>query len=859
MSEREPHPATWREHLHAVLLALLCAVAFLRGGLLPGRTLVPFAPQLHDVLRLEAEARGTLDRAAIATGAVGMGDEYFQSLCWRRVLHDRLTAGELPRWTRAIGGGAPFAPQMAQPYHPASLLLAALPAEAWLGWSFLLHQVVIGWTAWLFFRRVGCRHAAALFGIVPATLGLWLQGHLHHDVLVSAALPVWAMLLAAHRLTTPNAPDRARSAAWLALATALSWLAGFAPVSLQATGICLAFAALRTPALAAVERRAAWRAAALAMLAAAAISAIATVPILQAWAESARRARFDETALAAVGLDFADLASLAWPDLLNLPIDRIYPAPPGSSAGDWFVRQPWSQFVLLHQPVHPDDGSSPHVWVETSYSVGLVAVLCALLAWGRRRHRALAWGALLLFAVAFGFATAAPPFLAASRYLPGLQAGDLRRCLFTASVALTTLATLGADALLERRRAWPLRSGALLVGVASAALLAWLWRHPPPDDFLAAMVRHYGGGDDPALLAQVRALAAPGEAEHNHAALLRTLLRALVVAAAVAVATWLPAARRLAWLWPLAALELLHAGLGAVRTAAAEAVRQPPAVLQPLLAAAAPAGVRPRLARLMPRRSRLDQGLPGNYVGWFGGEDTGFYSALAPLRALEFFTAIEPDAADKTDIAYRTAGVGALHDPASLDHPLLDLVGVNFVLTPLSLPPAATRIDRTPPGCGAYHLYERTTVLPRATFVRGVERLPDRAERLAALARRDREPAAVVVLEDAAAPVPAAGAGSGQVTVVDHRDERVALRVTATADGYVRLADPWDPGWRATVDGEAAPIRIADHWLRAVYVTAGEHDVVFTYDAPGTRWPAWLTATALAVTLVPLLRRRRPA
>ena len=77
-------------------------------------------------------------------------------------------------------------------------------------------------------------------------------------------------------------------------------------------------------------------------------------------------------------------------------------------------------------------------------------------------------------------------------------------------------------------------------------------------------------------------------------------------------------------------------------------------------------------------------------------------------------------------------------------------------------------------------------------------------------------------------------------------------------DGYVRLADPYDAGWRVTVDGEDAPLYIADHYLRAVHVEAGEHEVMFTYDQARAVWPLRLSLLALLTTLAALLTGRRP-
>ncbi len=303
-------------------------------------------------------------------------------------------------------------------------------------------------------------------------------------------------------------------------------------------------------------------------------------------------------------------------------------------------------------------------------------------------------------------------------------------------------------------------------------------------------------------------------------------------------------------------------GLGPLQTVPAARVTNVPAVLQPVAAADAPNGVRPRLQRLVVQdQGRAGAALPGNVPAFLGLEDAGAYNPLPPARFEEFFRAIEPSRPGKAEVGYGGAGVGSFHDPVSLRHPLCDLYGIRFVVTRDAVPTDAQIVDRTPPGTGAFRLLERTTTLPRATFVRTVDLLPDRQQRLAVLSVPQRDVAHRIVLEDPTAPMPVAGDdGASAVAVVDRRDERVVVHVRSDRDGYLRLADPYDAGWRVHVDGEPAPLFVADHYLRAVHVTPGEHEVVFTYDAPHVVWPARLSLTALLACLVLLVagRRRQP-
>ena len=108
--------------------------------------------------------------------------------------------------------------------------------------------------------------------------------------------------------------------------------------------------------------------------------------------------------------------------------------------------------------------------------------------------------------------------------------------------------------------------------------------------------------------------------------------------------------------------------------------------------------------------------------------------------------------------------------------------------------------------------------------------------------------------------------GSGRVDILDYSDTRVSLAVSAPQAAYLILADAWHPGWRATVNGEPAPIQRANLIFRALPVPAGESSVVFSFE-PGL-WRAalyigcvlWLITWLAALNLYQLqssIGRRR--
>jgi len=78
----------------------------------------------------------------------------------------------------------------------------------------------------------------------------------------------------------------------------------------------------------------------------------------------------------------------------------------------------------------------------------------------------------------------------------------------------------------------------------------------------------------------------------------------------------------------------------------------------------------------------------------------------------------------------------------------------------------------------------------------------------------------------------------------------VVLRVRIPSDGWVLWTDRWSPGWRATVDGVATPIRGGAFVYRALPVTAGERTIRMTFRPFGYPWlviVSWSTLAGVCV------------
>jgi len=837
------NPSTPREQLQAILLALLCSVMFLGSALIPGNALVPYPPELNAVEGAVARAEG-IAPDELYRGALCMGDKFSQSLAWDRIMQDRMRSGEIPLWTKDIAGGASFVPQMAQVYQPWNLLLLLVPSVEIYGYWYLLHQVLFGWLAYRFFRRIACSHGAALIGVVAAVLGLWTQCRVHHNVVLTAALSLWPMLSAIHAIARGG---RLRDIAILAIWTGLTWMSGFVVIALQISYICLGFALLQSLTNERGNRLVPLALCGVGMGLGAMLSSAHMLPVLMASSASGRP---EMTMATIVGnaLEWDHALTFVWPDLFTW-------------SADWFhrdqvdlVRPPLSTLSFFRQPVE----AAGYNWVECTFAFGLAPFACMLLAFHDRDRR----GAALYFAgaalFAFGLATATDGFTHIGKLLPGLMDTDAKRNVFTVAFACTVLAVMGADRLLLR--------GSRLVQVvlgllAATSLVATIWLLLASDDELLDLIAQLGVSlsGNPAIdqvdgnLAMIRAWMDaklwPQEAHANMVMLRITFARTAIVAIVGLVATFLSGRARLLTLLAITALELLHIGRGPIVVVDAERVTTPPAVVSPVFEAKEEApGVRARFQRLGdPGDKKATTMYWPNYAGFHGVEDLGAYNPLPPARQDEFFLAIEPDEEGKVSVTWGGAGISWFRRDASMQHPMLDVMGVRYFLSSreVTMPNV---VDRTPAGTPAPHrLYERTSCLPRATFVTRSVLIEDKDERLSAIGRADRDAFQEVIVEDPAAPVLSGGPADATVEIISHEAEEVVIRVRNDVEGFLRLADPYHAGWIATVDGEATPVFAADHYLRAVHLDPGEHEVVFSFRGPSVLWPQRISMLALVI------------
>lgn len=148
-------------------------------------------------------------------------------------------------------------------------------------------------------------------------------------------------------------------------------------------------------------------------------------------------------------------------------------------------------------------------------------------------------------------------------------------------------------------------------------------------------------------------------------------------------------------------------------------------------------------------------------------------------------------------------------------------------------------------------------VTPRAYLSRQPEVLSPTTPLAALLQREQFLNGEVDAVESAGTVLPPA-ATEGRVTIVDYRPERVRIEVDTPQAAVLVLADAFEPGWTARIDGgDKLEIFRANGLVRAVLVPPGRSHVLFMYETPGLRLGAWLSGLGLVIIVIMFATSRR--
>jgi hypothetical protein len=219
--------------------------------------------------------------------------------------------------------------------------------------------------------------------------------------------------------------------------------------------------------------------------------------------------------------------------------------------------------------------------------------------------------------------------------------------------------------------------------------------------------------------------------------------------------------------------------------------------------------------------------------------------------------------------------IGNLNGPASIilnDHERLEelveslphervagvfaALNVPYVTSAKNLPYPGLRLLQSPRNTLESYVFEIEPHTARA-FVPARLRPVSTPDQAIEHLRSAADPVAEVAVAADSMPAGLPATMDGTVHIATYLPERVELLAQMRTPGLVVLADTYYPGWEASVDGTAASIVRANHFVRGVYVTSGEHRILFRYAPRSYRVGAAVSALTCGALLLLVAWRAR--
>jgi hypothetical protein len=223
----------------------------------------------------------------------------------------------------------------------------------------------------------------------------------------------------------------------------------------------------------------------------------------------------------------------------------------------------------------------------------------------------------------------------------------------------------------------------------------------------------------------------------------------------------------------------------------------------------------------------------------YGLEDVRGYQAMTFARLAETFplwSIPQPVWSNRVD---------------DLTSPMLSMMNVRFALAlPESpIPPSWRLIGRYP----GYALLENSRALPRAFVPRVVHTGTNDVIRDM---RACSDFGAEAWIET---PDPTTDVANGKGSVRVRADgSRLLLHASMQSPGWIVISETAWKGWRATSSGAPIKLHFADHAFLGMFIPAGDHDIVLSYQPrAATNGAIASIATAVGLMLVAILSRRR--
>jgi len=783
-----------------------------------------------------------------------LSDLVLENLVWKRFIVQSLQAREIPLWNPYLFAGVPFlAAGQHSALYPLSVLFYVLPLTRAYGLFTVLQLWLAGAFMYLFARVLRQGRFAALIAGVTYQISAFFVVSVVFSMIIAAAAWLPLLLAVIERIVSkqeekgggPFVPIVYIIVGALALGTHV--LAGHPEILVYTLLVMAVYALARLLML--WRRVGDWRsplrlALWLGFMVALGLGlgSIQLVPLFELVTRSFREG----------SVSYADVVGWAYPSrqIITFFVPDFFGNPAHHGYWDLVSRQ-WVAAERIFWGIKN--------YVEAGSYVGLLPLLLALVAIvplgqvkGERpsENRRHVWLFAGLAGVSLVLVFGTPLYALLYYGLPGInQLHSPFRWVFPYTLSIAVLAGFGAQRLLALRRAgdktafygpwislltWGALGGglALLIGLA----LVWLWPQtfvPLADRLLAAMEKAQEAFSSGQMLLSYE--------WRNFVpfALMLTASGMVLLLSRLQICKFANSQIRV---WQVlavvvVALDLLLFGWGFNPAAdPAWLAFKPPAI--EFLTSDASGGEPWRLTTY--QAPGATKTLNANIPWLHRLQDVRGYDSIIPAQYVTYMRAIE----DQGELLYNR--IAPIYGPENLSSPLLDLLGVRYVMTEDQIPNPDYRLVYD----DEVRIYENSDALPRAFALPRSEAVSqdDLPARL-----RSFDPRQVVLL-DGVADVPSGAASSAAgagwplqpARVVTYAPNAVFVDVEMPGAGWLVLADSYFPGWKAyrsspepqvpTPDAKYVPpgeteleIVRADGNFRAVWLPAGAHRIRFKY------------------------------
>lgn len=456
----------------------------------------------------------------------------------------------------------------------------------------------------------------------------------------------------------------------------------------------------------------------------------------------------------------------------------------------WFV--PWQHLIQFVVPDFFGNPTTLNYWGVWNYGelvgyVGIVPLVMALYAlFFRHERKTYFFGTILVLSLLFALPTffAKLPFML---QLPFLSSSQPTRLLFLVDFSLSILAAFGIDWYIRQKKKSYIFLSLLFVGVILAGL--WVFVMQSPDEHMTIAKRNL------------------------YFPILVFILTCLIIAANFVIKN-----KKIFYI--LIGVLLLISFVDLVRFAQKFTPFTNKAYLFPQTNTLSFLQQDKDQFRIMATDQRI---LPPNFAIMYHLQSVDGYDPLYLRNYAELIAASERGRPDINP----PFGFNRIITPENINSPIIDLLGVKYVLSFSELPaPRFTRVFEE----GQTKVYKNNQAFPRVFFVANVK-VADTKQKAIELLFNDAIDLHKTAIVDAA--VGYTSFGQGKAHIVSYSENNIIVKTTNKSIGFLVLTDTFYPTWGVKIcadDGsncQETSIFVTDYNFRGIVVPAGNHHIQF--------------------------------